>query len=202
MAGKSTGADSNGNIEPIGLDGNTSSESGDDGTAAAIDPADIGSGDIERDEYGNVKLKRDGTPAKRRGRKPGGGGSGGSAGQPSAVNRASNNKTVIAGVETLSQTLLIFHMGLANFMRFKGMELEKSESDALAASLANVMAQFDFAPDPRFTAIAGLVTTGATIYGPRAYLYREEVKEKKAAKKAAVGDGLNVVDFSPGNLAG
>jgi hypothetical protein len=80
-------------------------------------------------------------------------------------------------------------MGLASYTKFDAMQLAKEESDALAASIVNVMDQFDFAPDPRFTAVAGLVTTAATIYGPRMYLYKEHAKEvakQKAVDKAAL----------------
>ena len=79
---------------------------------------------------------------------------------------------------------MIFHMGIASATKFDDFAIEKNEADALSHSIANVMAQFDWAPDPRFTAIAGLVTTSATIYGPRLYLYREHLKKKTAEKKA------------------
>ena len=80
---------------------------------------------------------------------------------------------------------MILHMGIASATKFDDFAIEKKEADALSASIANVMAQFDWAPDPRFTAIAGLVTTSATIYGPRLYLYREHAKAKAQEKKAA-----------------
>lgn len=93
---------------------------------------------------------------------------------------------------------MIVHMGLANFTQFENFNLEKSESDALAHSLANVMDQFDWMPDPKFTAIAGLVTTSATIYGPRLYLYKEHLKDK-AKEKAKEKRDITVTQ-SPDNI--
>ena len=93
-------------------------------------------------------------------------------------------------------------MGLANVTKFKGFEIEKSEGDALAAAIANVMDQFDFAPDPRFTAVAGLVTTAATIYGPRIYLYREDAKENRRNNPSKATVDNNVIDMANMNLSG
>lgn len=202
MAGTSDKSDSGSNNDLVSDNGELE-QSGSDNNGA-IDPVDLGDGNFERDDAGNVLLKSDGTPRKKRGRKPGTSGSGKPSGQSSNGTGKSNSQTVKQGLETLSQTLLIVHMGLANLMQFKGMELEKAESDALASSIANVMEQFDFAPDPRFTAIAGLVTTGATIYGPRIYLYREDAKEKRRnnpGKQTVDAKVSNINDF-PHNLAG
>ena len=203
MAGTGFEPDSGSNNEPIIVDGEPIVASGDDN--GTINPTDFGEGNFERDEFGGVKLKSDGTPRKKRGRKRGTGGSSQPNRQSGNGTGKSNSQTVKQGIETLSQTLLIVHMGLANLMKFKGMELEKAESDALASSLANVMEQFDFAPDPRFTAIAGFVTTGATIYGPRVYLYREDAKEKRRnnpGKETIDGKVSNVSQFTNANLAG
>lgn len=139
----------------------------------------IAGDDFARDENGNIKRNKDGSPRKRRGRKPGSG-SGGKSG-------ARGNSTVNDGINTLSQTLLILHQGLANFMKFEDMALSEDESKSLAQATVNVMDQFDFAPDPRFTAVAGLVTTASLIYGPRYIVYKNMKKNErnKAANKDA-----------------
>jgi hypothetical protein len=89
---------------------------------------------------------------------------------------------------------MIVHMGVASYAQFDGFNIEQKEADALAASIANVMEQFDWTPDPRFAAVAGLVTTSATIYGPRAYLYREHLKEKAKQKAQEKVTALHPVD--------
>lgn len=204
MAGKSTEPDSGSNIEPNNIDDKSNEPSGDNGNV--IDPASIQYGDeYERDGDGNLVYGASGKPKRKRGRKSGGGtgtGNSGSAGN-TKQKRSGNNQNLNDGIDTLSKTLMIFHMGIASLTDFKGFELEKTESDALAYSVANVMEQFDMTPDPRFTAIAGLVTTAATIYGPRIYLYREDAKEKRM-KKAKVVTPVNQTQGNnsqtPGNV--
>lgn len=148
-----------------------------------IDPATLFAelkSDGDSDEYarnpdGSIKRNRDGSPAKKRGRKAGSGNS--------APKSAPRNPTLVDGVNTLSQTLMIVHMGIAGLTKFDQFALEQKEADALSNSLVNVMKEFDFTPDPRFTAVAGLVTTGAMIYGPRMYLYSDHKKEQKKKKQ-------------------
>lgn len=197
MARTSAKSDS-GNIDgidngPIELSGESGESTND---AGFIDPATIEYGDdYERDASGNLVIGTSGKPRRKRGRKSGG--SNGASAGIAAKSSAGNRQTVNAGIETLSQTLLIFHLGIAKLTELKHWELEKKEADTLAASLANVMEQFDFAPDPRFTAIAGLVTTSAMIYGPRVMLSKmiadENIKRKRQEQASS-----NVSRFSNG----
>jgi hypothetical protein len=90
---------------------------------------------------------------------------------------------------------MLLHMGIAGATKFDDFALEKQEADTLSLSIANVMDQFDWTPDPRFTAIAGLVSTSALIYGPRVYLYREHLKAKVAEKKAGKGEEANGAQY-------
>lgn len=171
-----------------------------------IDPGSLGTADeFERDEFGNVVIGASGKPRRKRGRK-----SGGSIGGSSAStnkNGARNNQAINQGLETLSQSLLIVHMGIAAFTDFDKFKLEKSEADSLSNSIANVMDQFDMVPDPRFTAVIGLVTCAGMIYGPRVYLYNEYKKSKRREKKTeTVAAPDNVSQFRDGaanyNLGG
>jgi len=188
-------------------------ENGDNGNESGniIDPGSIEYGDdYERDEFGQLVIGTSGKPRRKRGRKSGGnysGSGGGSAG--SAKPSKGNNQALISGIETLSQTLLIVHMGIAKFTECKHFELEKKESDNLAGALVNVMEQFDITPDPKWTAVTGLITTSAMIYGPRIVLYRLEAEDKRKAKRAQKEplnsgqfDGNNIVDMGGFNLGG
>ena len=204
MAGKRTSADLPSDPISSGDNGAPISEPiGNAGDSGTIDPATLdGNGDgFERDGDGNLVIGANGQPRKRRGRKPGSGSGSGSSGVAKPGTR--NNQTVAAGIETLSQSLMFVHMGLAAFTDFKNWELKKEESDSLAKSVANVMEQFDMAPDPRFAAVAGLITTAGMIYGPRVYLYREHNAKKRAEKRANKPDTpANQSQFSPGDFDG
>jgi hypothetical protein len=98
----------------------------------------------------------------------------------------------------LALTLGGIHLGLASLTKTPELQLEDSESKALAYSIANVMEQFDMSPDPRFVAVGGLITTCASIYGPRAYLIRERRKEEKKPAKNDIAS--NVTVESNGNV--
>lgn len=197
MARKSANADSGNPIdngepvsEPIGTDGVGGSE--------PIDPATLAGNDdgFERDSDGNIVLGASGKPRKKRGRKPGSG-SGGATSGSASKSGSRNNQALAQGIETLSQSLMFVHMGIAAFTDVKQWELKKEESDNLAGSIANVMDQFDMTPDPRFAAIAGLITTAGMIYGPRVYFHREH-NAKKRAEKLAEKAPANTAQFTPG----
>lgn len=210
MARKSTSPDG-GNVERIEEQaGNIGDENGgiENGNGESegriVDPAGIEYGDeYERDASGNLVIGKSGKPRRKRGRRSAGnsGRSSGGTGTSAGKTRTRNSQAVNLGLETLSKTLMVVHMGLASFAKFDTFALEQAEADALSASIANVMEQFDWTPDPRMTAVAGLVTTSATIYGPRLYLYREHLKnknEKKAnnVKPFGVVDGPGIVNVN------
>lgn len=149
----------------------------------------IAGDNFARDDSGNILRNKDGSPRRKRGRRAGSGnGNSGKSGK-------GNNSSLNDGINTLSQTLLIMHQGLANFMKFEDMALSEDESKALAQATVNVMEQFDFAPDPRFTAVAGLVTTASMIYGPRYIVYKAMKKaEKNKAKETGEVFPLSMVN--------
>lgn len=201
MARKSASAD-NGNTNDT--DNGTIEPSGDSaGNENAIDPTTLAGAGVddgyERDSNGNLVLGASGNPRKKRGRKPGSGSGGGTGG--SAKQGSRNTKDLAAGLETLSNSLMFVHMGLAAFTDFDNWKLKKEEADSLSSSIANVMQEFDMAPDPRFAAVAGLITTAGMIYGPRVYLYREHKAEKRKQKRADNAPA-NQGQFDPGAATG
>lgn len=212
MARKSTNADSGSDNEPVSgpvddIAGSGELENRTEIDGGTIDPGNLaGNDEYERDASGNLVYGASGKPRRKRGRKSGGSGGSGGASSGSAVKSNSrNNQALVAGIETLSNSLMFVHMGLAALTDFDKWKLEKKESDALANSIAHVMEQFDMTPDPRFAAVAGLITTAGMIYGPRVYLYREakEIKRRqKAADKIGPSNQGQFNDMTGFNLGG
>lgn len=97
---------------------------------------------------------------------------------PKAVNSAS--------VDALTQTLIIVHAGLANFTKIREFEIDASEGKALATAVANVLVEFDIPIDSKTQAMVSLIVAGASIYGPRLYLYNERMKGQKKARAGTV----------------
>lgn len=171
----------------------------DSGAGSAIDPAALaGSGPVgdgtdadnyARDAAGNVIRNADGSPRRKRGRKPGSGssGSGGTA-------KAQKARNLNGSIDTLSKTLMILHSGIAAITKAPEFEIDKEESDLLANATANVLEQFDLKPDPRAEAIVGLIVAASTIYGPRVYLMRQ----RKQTARNAIVDADNDTIIFPG----
>lgn len=82
------------------------------------------------------------------------------------------------------------------------MAIDKAESDMLASAAANVLAQFDIAPDPKTQAIIGMITACGVVYGPRIVMIRaRKAQQKKEAKGEAGiyspgGQPLGTTEFS------
>ena len=175
--------------------GQSSGENGNDDSNRTIDGQPVTTiegltGDeFARDGDGNLIRNKDGSPRKKRGRKAGSG-----SGSNSKQNGKRNNQTVNDAVETLSKTLLIVHAGLANFMKFEYMALDENECNDLSSSIVNVMDQFEFTPDPRYTAVVGLISTASMIYAPRYILYRNMQRNKKKKTDKPVTEN-NIADF-------
>lgn len=124
---------------------------------------------------GPDKLNRDGTFRKKRGRK---------AGTGSGANRGKASD-YSASLDAFTGMLAIVHVGLAGVTKTPELVLEEDEAKSLAMASANVLEQFDITPDPRVTAVLGLVTTCGMIYGPRVYLIRERKKEERSNEQQA-----------------
>ncbi len=140
------------------------------------DGRDAGGGEWDAElHYPDRRTNADGSFTKRkRRRKSNTGGS---------TNRGKTDNST--GVETLARMLGIVHLGIASATKIVELELKPDESQALAQATANVLEEFDWVPDPKITAIVGLVTTAGTIYGPKYYFYRERKKEEKEARDNA-----------------
>lgn len=79
---------------------------------------------------------------------------------------------------------MIAHVTLAGVTNTPEMELSEDESKILASGIVPVLDQFDFVPDPKITAVIGLIAASARVYGPRVYLIRARLQaEKDAAMK-------------------
>jgi hypothetical protein len=135
--------------------------------------SDNGDGFDPAIHIGRDKRNADGSYRRKRERNANGGNSGSrNPRKSSAENKAS--------VETLSRILAIVHTALAGVTKAPELELEEKEAESLAGATANVLSQFNIAPDPKIEAIVGLVTVAGMIYGPRVYLIRERLKAEGA----------------------
>lgn len=155
--------------------GNPDAKSGGNG-GEFIDPASADADLFIRDDAGNILYSPTGRPRKRRKRRDGNGG-----GNSGASSR--KNAGVVQAVETLSNTLMVFHSGIAMLTHLDAFSLEKQEAETLSKSLVSVFDAYDYTPDPRVTSIVGLCMTAGMIYVPRAYLLREQAKMKAAMRK-------------------
>lgn len=146
------------------------------GIEGAIDPAGIeassgddngNGGSDSGNESDGIRRNKDGSISKPRGRKAGSG------------NRASAGANDLkASIDQLSSILVILHAGIAGATNTPELELDKKEGDLLAGAAIPVLDIFDIKPDPRVTAVIGLVMASAQIYGPRIYLIRDR-KQKE-----------------------
>lgn len=158
---------------------------------ATVKPADLAPDQFERDASGAIVYAADGvTPKRKRGRKPGSQGSTASAAPKSKPAKTDAARGAIA-TEMLAAQFQILNTGIAFLTKFEDFALDETEAMQMAEATANVMAQFDYVPDPKIAAVLGLVTTTGMIYGPRVYLYRKWLAERQAenrARRAAVAD--------------
>jgi hypothetical protein len=184
--------------EPNGTGSDTIGGGG--GDALAIDPASLvpgsgagtgdgngdgGTGDdgFERDDAGNIKRNRDGSPRRKRGRKSGSNSGTGFA----SSTKAKGKDDLKRSIDALSNILLVSHLGLSGVTNIPEIALEKDDADLLANAAVPVLEQFDFTPDPRFVAVFGLIMACGKVYGPRAYLYRVRKENERAENAKPVG---------------
>lgn len=200
-SGDNNGSDEKGNGESVGR--NSGEDNRPNEYSGSIDPRNIAGSEVDNsDDYarnpdGSIKRNKDGSPSKKRGRKAGI--------KLGEKPRTTNSQNLRGAIDSLSNILGFVHVGLAVVSKCPELELDKSESDALANATANVLAQFDVEPDPRVTAIFGLLTVCGTIYGPRYYLIskRKEKEREEKTETIAVNPNANS-QFDPGayNLGG
>lgn len=162
-----------GAIDPRTLDGSGGGNSGGSGGSGSeqFDPAIHVSPD---------KRNADGSYTRKRGRKAG-----------SGSNRNRSQKAAAdlgTSIEALSKTLVILHTGIAGITGVPEIAIDASEGDILANASANVLAQFDIAPDPKTQAIIGMIMACGAVYAPRVVVYRmrKAQEEKERAGEAGI----------------
>lgn len=205
ISGPGDGDQSRGSSGASGRDGNSGSgESGGQGSEennSSVNPSEI-AGETARyqtDNQGRVIYNKDGSPAKKRGRKPG---------QSPKVETAApkaERKIAANGTEMLAAQFQLLNMGIAYLTNFDEFKLSDTEAMQMSKATANVMEQFDYVPDPKITAVLGLVTCTSMIYGPRIYLYRKELDRRaseKVAKVNQVADENIVTDIYAPSMSG
>lgn len=121
-----------------------------------------------------------GQPRKRRGRQPGGTTAG------TGTNKRTSAKTLQLSVDSLTAVLQGIHVTIAVGLKAPEMELEDTEAKNLSQAVVNVLDQFNIVPDPKITAVVGLVMTASAIYGPRAYLISERLAAQKKSRRLKV----------------
>lgn len=136
--------------------------------AGASDPGTDSGGT----DTGSPRINRDGTIAKKRGRKPG------SAAQPQKINKAGVS---VSGLESL---LLSIHNMAAVAIDSKAMQLSKEEATSLAEGIVGVTSYYNVAASQETLIWTNLIVALFAIYGPRAVIvWNEKTKDKKKAPK-------------------
>lgn len=152
---------------------------------ATVNPVSLAPDDFERDDTGAIVYKSDGvTPRRKRGRKAGASITAKATAPKSSPAKTDAARAVVA-TEMLAAQFQILNLGIATLTKFEDFKLDDSEAMEMAKATANVMAQFDYVPDPKVAAVLGLVTTTSMIYGPRVYLFNKDRAQKKAARREA-----------------
>lgn len=164
-----------------------------------FDPASVGTGSGDgdnsgpdayaRDSAGNVLRNKDGSARRKRGRKAGGGSAGGKS--------RSGAYDLKASIDALTNMLAISHMGIATVTNTPEMMLTEPEAKELAGALVPVLDQFNFAPDPRFAAVFGLMIVAGKIYVPRAVQIRSRKSNAPRAPKPAPAPSATVTPIRP-----
>lgn len=196
-AGVISGSDSpaSGNSEPetvaVAADGTGSGpeESNDATAAAAFDIGERDPGTGEPDPAAPLGYNKDGTPRKRRGRKPG---------QTIAAPRKGRAEKALDLTATEGLLLSIHAMGAA-LLQEPTIGLTQPEAKKLAEAISVVQSHYPTAAlDPKVMAWIGLASTAAFVYGPRAAV----VIAKRKKPKPVEGAPDNVVRMEPQKKSG
>lgn len=138
------------------------------------DPASGSDGDAAPFGY-----RADGTPAKKRGRKPGVGNgqrpSGKSAGKSPAQDRQS--------VDGLGKLLFSLHAMAAIKFQVPELAIDNNEGKLIASAIADVQAHYNWDVSPDVQIWVNLVTAMGAVYGPRAVSIYVRKKQAKTVKR-------------------
>lgn len=156
------------NAEPAIERYDDSGTTGGDNSGADGDSSDR----FERDDFGNLKYNRDGSPRKKRGRAKGWRANGKSS-------KARPNVLNVSGFEKL---LLSIHGMMAALTKTPELALEDAEAKALAEAAADVAQYYPLDIAPEIIAWINLSMVAIPIYASRVYLIVERQKAEKAAR--------------------
>lgn len=145
-----------------------------------------GSGSGDADEFvrnadGSIKRNKDGSPRKRRGRKPG------VSNRPGAPSKA---KLSVEGVTAL---LLSIHTMGAAALKTPELALTEGEAQSMASAVANVARHYPTQIDPRVLDWSNLIMCLGMAYGPRLYNIRERQEQERRQRRASVPQGATGV---------
>jgi len=84
-------------------------------------------------------------------------------------------------------------MGISGLTKSDIWQLDNDEATMLAGSVANMLKEFNIEPSPKFVALMGLASAASLVYGPRIYLFKNELSERAKEKKSkkSEADPLN-----------
>jgi len=88
-----------------------------------------------------------------------------------------------ASVDALSGILVVLHSGIAAATKTPEIAIDADDAGTLAKATANVLAEFNIAPDPKIAAVIGLVIAAGSVYGPMAVSIR--LRKQQEAKDRA-----------------
>lgn len=106
---------------------------------------------------------------------------------------------LISSANHLSETLMIFHSGLAVLSQCPELEIDKGEAEKLSEASLKFMSEFDIKPNPKAQAAIALIVTAGSIYGPRIYLISDRKKNEKI-KRAKKKETENKTEKSNGDF--
>jgi hypothetical protein len=82
---------------------------------------------------------------------------------------------------------VILHTGISAISGIPEIAIDRSEGDILANATANVLAQFDIAPDPKTQAIIGMIMACGAVYAPRVIAYRMRTAQEAQEREGQAG---------------
>lgn len=155
-------------------------ESGDTGTDDGNNGDESGSGN-DRPSFAPFGIRADGSPAKKRGRKPG---SGNGPGRPRSTGTASKKNS--GGINGLEKLLFSLHAMAALKMQTPEMMIDQKESELLANAITAVQQHYGFDVSEEAAIWINLATALGSVYGPRVYTIVSKRKKEKAEKAPVI----------------
>ena len=175
--GSGSGPDGAGDFVDLTKSGSVTGGDGDD---TGNDTGNSGTGNAPggngADTAAPYGFRADGQPAKKRGRKPGSGSSGASAGSP----KRSANSVSVNGVNKI---LLSLHMMGEAALKMPELAIDKQEAELLGSAIQAVQDHYNFDVSEEVTLWVNLVTAAVAVYGPRAVAIIARKKKESSGKE-------------------